>query len=105
MAYVIAGSNKDFKKTKQFQNFKALFTYAFKILRKKISLFEQLFLLVIPGGLPELNVDGDLNYLRDKLYIDCDSKTADRQLHEELDRALGSFTRIVDGFIHNRVHQ
>lgn len=51
-----------------------------QILRKEASVLEILFLLMVSAGMPELMVEKDIHYLRDKLNLDMSSKKADKNL-------------------------
>jgi hypothetical protein len=88
MAYVMGGKN--FRNHALFGNFKDLCSKAFLTLRKHATLLENLFVLMVSAGMPELMVRGDITYLRDRLLLDMTDSEADTELQKEIQ--VGSFT-------------
>jgi phosphatidylinositol-4,5-bisphosphate 3-kinase len=102
MAYVMGG--KDYKKHTLFNDFKKLCSKSFKVLRVNAGLLENLFILMVAAGMPELMKETDICYLREKLHLDKDSKQANKELHDELKKSLDSTYRRIDNYIHNIRH-
>jgi len=67
MAYVMGGKN--YKKSNLFKQFLKLCSEAFKYLRLNSVVLENMFILMVSAGMPELLLEKDINYLRDKLAI------------------------------------
>jgi len=99
MAFVMGG-----RKSKDFKRFLKLCSEAFKVLRKHADILENLFILMVSAGMPELLVESDVHYLRDKLCLFDDEKKADKSLRDEIKKSLASKYRRFDNMIHNLKH-
>jgi len=102
MAYVMGG--KKYKKSTQFKQFLTLSTKAFFSLRQNAVIVENLFILMVTAGMPELMMEEDIYYLREKLYLNMTEKKAEKRLMEEINKSLDSTFRRIDNMIHNLVH-
>ena len=71
MADVLGGPNGDL-----FKEFEDMAIRAFLIIRKHSALFLTLFSLMIPCGMPELQKDQDLEWLRNAVMLDMTEKDA-----------------------------
>ena len=102
MAFVMGG--REYKRSEKFRLFKQNCTKSFRVLRQNAALLENLFTLLIAAGMPELNESQHILYLRDKLDLDVDQKSASKSLQGELKKALESTSRRLDNLIHNFKH-
>lgn len=102
MAYVMGGKN--YNRAPLFGEFKKLCSKAFRVLRANASLIENLFILMVGAGMPELMLEEDIHYLRDKLYLNLNTKQASNELQSEISKSLESSMRRIDNYIHNLVH-
>lgn len=99
MAFVMGGH-----KTKLFKSFLGLCSSGYAVLRKNTSFFEVLFALMVPAGMPELMVEADVNYFRDKMALNKTLEKADKILRDEVRKSLASRYRRFDNMIHNFKH-
>jgi len=102
MAFVMGG--KKYKKHPHFKRFLTLCSRAYKVLRTEATVLEILFVLMVSAGMPELMIEKDIHYLRDKLHLDETEKRANELLKEEIDKSLTSNYRRFDNMIHNFKH-
>jgi len=102
MAFVMGG--KSYKKSDHFKKFLELCFKSFNTLRQNAGIFETLFLQMVAAGMPELMVESDIYYMRDKFYLDATEKKAKKRLDQEIDKSLDSTYRRIDNMIHNFVH-
>lgn len=102
MAYVIGG--KDYKVHPRFKRFRTECVKAYQVLRQNNALLQNLFILTIAAGMPELSEQNDILYLRNKLALELDTQQASKQLLNELKNSLQSTTRRLDNLIHNYKH-
>ena len=65
MAYVMGG-----QRSEKYKQFVSLCVEAFSILRRHSDILISLFMLMIPAGIPELQRESDVTYLRDFLFLD-----------------------------------
>jgi len=103
MAYVMGGTK--YKNSKHFQKFLSLARDAFRVLRVNASVLESLFILMVPAGMPELLVEHDIAYLREKLALTQQEKKAEKTLEGEINKSLDSTYRRFDNMIHNMKHK
>lgn len=103
MAYVMGG--KDWKSHYLFRHFQTLVASSFRHLRKNTTLLSVLFMLMLGSGLPELQCESDINYLREKLMPGVEETAAEKAIGDELKRALDNTSRRLDNMIHNIVHK
>eukprot|EP00475_Leptophrys_vorax_P005739 TRINITY_DN13463_c0_g1_i2.p1 TRINITY_DN13463_c0_g1~~TRINITY_DN13463_c0_g1_i2.p1 ORF type:complete len:775 (+),score=162.06 TRINITY_DN13463_c0_g1_i2:283-2325(+) len=104
MAYVMGG--KRYKSAQNFKKFEEISKESFKSLRKNADLFINLFILMVSARMPELMQSSDINYLRDKFFLDEDASegSAVENLRKEIKKSLSTTYRQVDNFIHNLKH-
>ena len=74
---------------------------AYNILRQKASMLINLFLLMVPAGMPELLDDSDIQYLANMLSLDLTEKAAASKFQSEITNALKSTSRQIDNYFHN----
>jgi len=102
MAYVMGG--KKYQKSPLFKKFLQLCSESFKTLRGNAITLENLFVLMVSAGMPELMKEADIFYMRDKLYLNVNEKKADKKLQAEINKSLDSTYRRIDNMIHNLKH-
>ena len=102
MAYVMGG--KDYKNSEIFKAFKTISAKSFRVLREYSSLIQTLFITMVAAGMPELSKSDDIDYLREKLFLDIDVKGAQKELLDEVKKSLDSTYRRLDNMIHNLKH-
>eukprot|EP00808_Paulinella_micropora_P029692 g29303.t1 len=102
MAFVIGGEK--YRKSDKFRHFLELCTEAYKTLRENASFLEQLFSLMVAAGMPELMMQEDIYYMREKLALNVQAKVADKRLHAEIRKSLDTTYRRIDNMIHNLRH-
>ena len=98
----MGGNN--YRKSTHFKKFLDLCARAFLALRKNANLLENLFGLMVAAGMPELMMESDIYYMRDKLLLNEKESKAEKKLHEEIENSLDSKYRRFDNFIHNMRH-
>jgi len=102
MAFVMGG--KTYKRSNNFKKFLSLCSDAFKVLRLHSNILESLFILMTPAGMPELMMEKDIYYLREKLALTVSEKKAEKLLNAEIDKSLDSTYRRFDNLVHNLKH-
>lgn len=102
MAFVIGG--KRFRKSKRYHKFLEYCSDAYRIIRENAQILEMLFLLMVPAGMPELMIEGDIHYLRDKLFLNQSPEEADKHLKDEIDTSLSCTYRRFDNLLHTIKH-
>jgi len=102
MAYVIGGKN--YTKSPKFKHYLEICTAAYRTLRENANFLETLFMLMVAAGMPELMVEEDIHYMRDKMYLSLGEKKADKKLHAEINKSLDNTYRRIDNMIHNWKH-
>jgi len=102
MAFVMGG--KKYKNHHSFQKFLSLSRDAFKVLRLFASILENLFILMVSAGMPELMVETDIAYLRDKLALELVEKKAEKLFEFEIGKSLETTFRRIDNYVHNIKH-
>jgi phosphatidylinositol-4,5-bisphosphate 3-kinase len=102
MAYAMGGKN--FKESANFKTFKDICCKAFNSLRKHASLLENLFILMVSAGMPELGNMEDIEYLKEKLLLSHSDSEAEKQFRKEIQKSLDNTWRRIDNAIHNVKH-
>jgi Phosphatidylinositol 3- and 4-kinase/Phosphoinositide 3-kinase family, accessory domain (PIK domain)/PI3-kinase family, ras-binding domain/Phosphoinositide 3-kinase C2 len=102
MAFVMGG--KKYQRSDLFKRFKSLCAKAFNSLRKHAVLLENLFMLMVSAGMPELMAADDIRYLRDKLLLDMSDAEAEKAFRKEIKKSLDTTWRRIDNWIHNAKH-
>jgi hypothetical protein len=59
-----------------------------------------LFLLMVPAGMPELSSADEIQYLRDMLMLDMNDAEAWKIFHAEMDSSLKNWFKQLDNTIH-----
>jgi len=102
MAFPMGG--KDFKKSEIYLGFVDKCINAFYVLRRNVNLFENLFLLMLPAGMPELLSEVDIEYMRKQMVLERDDKSAREFFIEKLNGSLEFTYRRIDDGVHGLVH-
>jgi phosphatidylinositol-4,5-bisphosphate 3-kinase len=102
MAFVMGG--RKYRKHHLFKRFLNLCSKSFAILRQNVAIIENLFVLMTAAGMPELMLQKDVMYIKDKLHLDVNERMADKKLHDEINKSLDSTYRRFDNMIHNFKH-
>ena len=102
MAFVIGGKN--YKSSKEFKSFTNHCCQAYNILRKHAKLLENMFMLMVSAGMPELMEVQDVNYLQEKLNLHLSDSDAEKAFKKELKKSLDTTWRRIDNMIHNVKH-
>lgn len=71
---------------------------------RNTSLLVNLFLLMLPAGMPELASKEDINYLRDKLAPTESDAEAAKRFADEAKKALSDTMKRLDNTVHIFVH-
>ncbi len=71
---------------------------------RNTSLLVNLFLLMLPAGMPELASKEDINYLRDILAPTETDEEAVKRFNEQCKNALGDVRKRLDNTVHILVH-
>merc|ERR1711865_567714 len=100
MAEVMGG-----KGSETFVRFENMCCDAFNILRTHGSLFLNLFILVIPAGMPELRTGEDIRYLQTMLSLGQTQEEARQVFLTEIANSLDTRSRQIDDAIHSIVHR
>jgi len=77
---------------------------AFNILREHAALLINLFVLMIPATMPELQERVSVEYIREHLHLEMDDFQAADRFMTEIAQAQATFSRQVDNFFHNVKH-
>jgi len=100
MANVFGG--KDDERFKQFEQWCC---EAYNILRKHANLFLDLFVLMIPAGVPELVEKADITYLLKQLSLEMEDDKAQQKFKQEIQGSLANRFRRFDNMVHNIKHR
>lgn len=85
---VITKGRQSQTRSEEFEKFKGYCEEAFLILRKYGSFIISLFAMMISTGLPELQSEKDLNYLKETLKLDLSEEEARDHFRSKFDEAL-----------------
>eukprot|EP00750_Incisomonas_marina_P031094 INCI7705.8.p1 GENE.INCI7705.8~~INCI7705.8.p1 ORF type:complete len:785 (-),score=146.41 INCI7705.8:448-2802(-) len=86
------------------QEFQRLCIEAFLALRRHGSLLVRLFLLMVPAGMPELRYPSDVEYLRDKLYLQKETDEVVEIFKRVLFECLHTTSKQLDDMFHSIKH-
>jgi len=83
-----------------FKKFVTLCTQAYNLLRKNANLLVTLFSLMLSSGLPELQRESDIDWLREKLTLDATDEQAAEKFKLLIQESLASWTVQLNDFAH-----
>ena len=66
----------------------------------RLQVLINLFLLMVPAGMPELSSADEIQYLRDMLMLDMNDAEAWKIFHAEMDSSLKNWFKQLDNTIH-----
>eukprot|EP01094_Clydonella_sp_ATCC50884_P017221 TRINITY_DN2958_c0_g2_i1.p1 TRINITY_DN2958_c0_g2~~TRINITY_DN2958_c0_g2_i1.p1 ORF type:complete len:1042 (-),score=355.45 TRINITY_DN2958_c0_g2_i1:555-3641(-) len=98
-AHVMGG-----KKGENFKRFAELCCDAYNILRKHANVFINLFAMMLSTGIPELQSEADIEYLRDALMLDLSADDARDYFLKLINESLATIATQINFSIHNIVH-
>jgi phosphatidylinositol-4,5-bisphosphate 3-kinase len=87
-----------------YKRFVELAVRAFNVLRKNSSLLVTLFSLMVSCGIPELQREEDIAYLRDNLMSGETDEVASQRLTEIISQCLHTRTTQLNDAVHLLVH-
>jgi len=99
MAFVLGGSNAAL-----FREFELLCCKAYNVLRRHSNLLITLFSLMLQCGIPELETEGDISWLRDKLLIGRTDEEASKHFVARIHEALTTWTTQLNDAVHLLIH-
>jgi hypothetical protein len=87
-----------------YQDFERMCCDAYNMLRRRASLFINLFVLMVPAAMPELLVKSDISYLREMLSLELTIEQADVKFIGEIKNSLSTVSRQIDNWFHTLKH-
>jgi len=76
----------------------------YNVLREHRALLMNLFLLMIPAGMPELTARSDVAFMDEKLMLGLSPEEAAKHFGKEIKNALNTITRRIDNLAHTVKH-
>ncbi|ELP85883.1 phosphatidylinositol 3-kinase, putative [Entamoeba invadens IP1] len=98
-AHVMGG-----KGSKMFKKFEELCISAFTCIRKQGSLFIYLFRLMLATGIPELQKEKDIEYMRDTFMFDKKEDEAGEEFRQLIYKCLDAKSQTFNDLVHDYVH-
>ncbi|CAM9242537.1 unnamed protein product [Ectocarpus fasciculatus] len=102
MAYVMRDTQNQ-KST--YPVFEKMCCEAYNMLRLRANMFINMFILMVPAGMPELLDRSDIIYLREMLSLELSKAKADEKFIAEIKNSLSTVSRRIDNWIHNLKHK
>jgi len=99
MAFVMGGRDSP-----QFKRFVDISCKAYNTLRKHANMFINLFAMMLATGIPELESESDINYLRKTFEVDLTDEEAAEKFTQLIYKSLDTKATQVNDYIHNLVH-
>jgi hypothetical protein len=87
-----------------YQDFERMCCEAYNMLRRRASLFINLFILMVPAAMPELLEKSDISYLREMLSLELTIEQADIKFTGEIKNSLNTVSRQIDNWFHTLKH-
>lgn len=87
-----------------YKDFERMCCEAYNMLRRRASLFINLFILMVPASMPELLNKSDISYLREMLSLELTPEQADNKFIGEIKNSLNTSTRQIDNWFHTLKH-
>jgi len=98
MAFVMGGDK--YEKSPLFKKFLTLCLDSFKVLRKEADVLENLFILMLSAGMPELMHEVDSGYMHAKLSLELEETKALELFRAEIYVSLKNTFRLIDNAFH-----
>jgi len=92
---ILGGANSEI-----YQEFRDLCVQAYNVLRRHSNLIVTLFSLMLSCGIPELQKESDMEYLKDVLVTDKSNDAAAEFFLEKLDESLNTFATVLNDTFH-----
>jgi len=89
---------------KWFKEFEVLACRCLLILRKNAGLIITLFSLMLSCGIPELKVESDIDYLKERLMLDLEEDEVEKEFRKVILKSMGTKTTRANDAIHVWVH-
>eukprot|EP00808_Paulinella_micropora_P023395 g3465.t1 len=105
MAYVITNGNKKLKDSPEYKGFEDLCSQAFLACREFAVDLENLFILMLSAGMPELMLQEDVYYLREMLLPDQTTDEATKHFKQQLTSSVDDQWRRWDNAAHLAKHR
>ncbi|XP_042869031.1 phosphatidylinositol 4,5-bisphosphate 3-kinase catalytic subunit alpha isoform-like [Penaeus japonicus] len=103
---VIAKGEENPKESQEFQRFQVLCGKAYLALRKHYRLIINLFMLLLPTGMSELQSQDEVAYLRKTLAVEATEEEALQYFQNQFSEAYdGAWTTKIDWFFHYVKHR
>ncbi|KAH3764589.1 phosphatidylinositol-4,5-diphosphate 3-kinase [Pelomyxa schiedti] len=99
-AYILGG-----REGSDFHQFEELCGRAYNILRTDTSLFITLFSLMLSTGIPELQTESDLEYLRKALCVGDDNVAAAERFKKLITKSLNAKSQTLNDIAHGLAHR
>jgi len=87
-----------------FDKFEKMCGRAYNVLRENKTLLMDLFVLMIPAGMPELTKRSDVAFMDEKLMLQMSPDQAAKHFSKEINNALNTITRRIDNLAHTVKH-
>ncbi len=91
----------DSLKSRTFKDFEEKCCQAYNILRKEGHQLINMFLIMLSAGMPELKRDDDIQFMVNRLDLGISEQEASNKFKKEIQRAMVTYSRRFDNFIHN----
>eukprot|EP00004_Rigifila_ramosa_P025199 TRINITY_DN748_c0_g1_i3.p1 TRINITY_DN748_c0_g1~~TRINITY_DN748_c0_g1_i3.p1 ORF type:complete len:138 (+),score=40.29 TRINITY_DN748_c0_g1_i3:123-536(+) len=99
IAFVMGG-----KGTPEFNRFIELSCQAYNIVRAHSNVFINLFAMMLSTGIPELESESDIDFLKGTLSIQLSEAEATKKFTELIYQCLSTKATQINNFIHNVAH-
>jgi phosphatidylinositol-4,5-bisphosphate 3-kinase len=102
MAYVMRSTEE---RESTYAIFEKMCCDAYNMIRSHANLFINMFILMVPAGMPELLDRSDITYLREMLSLELSNDQANAKFIAEIKNSLNTVSRRIDNWIHNLKHK
>ena len=89
----------------QYEKFLRICFQCYNILRANAKLLVNLFVLMVPAGIPELRDAHNVEYLVDQLQLKMTIEEAEGAFEEQLVNALNTTSKKWDDWFHEMAHK
>lgn len=98
-AAVLRGEGSDL-----YRRFENMACQAYNVLRHHGFLFITMFYLMIASGLPELQTEADLTWLREKLMLNASDEEASEHFRKQIKASLNTKATLFNDAVHLLKH-
>ncbi|KAH3761571.1 phosphatidylinositol-4,5-diphosphate 3-kinase [Pelomyxa schiedti] len=99
-AYILGG-----KESAMFREFTETCCNAYSLLRTETDLFISLFSLMLSTGIPELQSEADIEYLRSALGVNLDNLQATEKFTQLINESLSAKSQTLNDIAHGLAHR